>query len=124
MWPCHSRSVCALLERCFGQSFDDVRVHKSCRASATAQAVGAKAFAPGRDISFNAGRYNTESFGGRFLLGPEVAQMRVNPSSEANQQINVSQEIAVEREADQLAPNSVTGLGSNAPQRSILLGAR
>jgi hypothetical protein len=78
--------LCAPLEQSFGQGFGDVRVHNSPHASATAQAAGATAFASGRDVAFAAGRYDTRSFGRRFLLAHEmahVAQMRSNPTNGA-----------------------------------------
>ncbi len=115
-------SVRKPLEQSFGQNFSDVRVHNSLQAAATAQAAGATAFASGRDVGFAAGRYDTQSFGGRFLLGHEmahVAQMRANPMSGTNQQLNRSRDIAAETEADVMALNAVIGLGNNTPRRSM-----
>lgn len=115
-------SVRAPLERSFSQSFGDVRVHNGPRASAAAQATGATAFSSGRDVAFAAGRYDPGSFGGRFLLSHElahVAQMRSNPTKGSNKPVNRSRDVEAEREADQMALNTVIGLGNNSPQRSM-----
>jgi len=115
-------SVREPLERSFAQSFGDVRVHNGPRASAATQAAGATAFSSGRDIAFAAGRYDTRSFGGRFLLSHElahIAQMRSNPTSSTNREADRNRDPEAEHEADHMALNAVIGLGNSAPRRPI-----
>jgi hypothetical protein len=47
----------ALMERRFGRSFADVRIHAGARAGESARDVGARAYTQGRDIAFAAGEY-------------------------------------------------------------------
>ncbi len=115
-------SVRAPLEKSFGQSFADVRVHNNPQAASTVQSAGATASASGRDVAFAAGRYDTQSFGGRFLLAHEmahVAQMSSNPTGGTIQKADNSRNIEAEREADQMALNAVIGLDNNSPKKSM-----
>ena len=56
------------MERSFGRSFSDVRVHEGNAASESARAHGAEAFTQGKDITFGAGRYQPGSDAGQRLL--------------------------------------------------------
>jgi len=116
-------SVRAPFESSFGQSFSDVMVHSGPRASAATSASGASAFSSGRDITFGQERYNTDSFGGRFLLGHElahVAQMRSDSASTPPRALaSNTHDPSAEREADQMALSAVMGLGKITPQRQL-----
>ncbi|HYH79033.1 MAG TPA: DUF4157 domain-containing protein [Longimicrobium sp.] len=65
----------AAMEPRFGHSFADVRVHADGRAAESAAAVGAHAYAVGRDVVFGAGRYAPSSADGRRLIAHELAHV-------------------------------------------------
>ncbi|HYH79032.1 MAG TPA: DUF4157 domain-containing protein [Longimicrobium sp.] len=67
--------VRAAMEPRFGHSFADVRVHADGRAAESAAAVGAHAYAVGRDVVFGAGRYAPSSVDGRRLIAHELAHV-------------------------------------------------
>ncbi|HYH79031.1 MAG TPA: DUF4157 domain-containing protein [Longimicrobium sp.] len=67
--------VRAAMEPRFGHSFADVRVHADGRAAESAAAVGAHAYAVGRDVVFGAGRYAPSSRDGRRLIAHELAHV-------------------------------------------------
>src|SRR5215475_120994 len=67
------------MESRFGHDFGQVRVHADSRASDSARAVNAKAYAIGNDLVFQAGHYRPETDLGIRLLAHElthVAQQR------------------------------------------------
>jgi len=66
-------SVRTRMERGFGTSFTDVRVHTDQRAVSAAQRFDARAFAVGQDIGFGAGEYRPGSLSGDLLLAHELA---------------------------------------------------
>ena len=59
----------------YGHDFSRVRVHTDARAAASAEAVGALAYAVGRDIVFGAGRYAPASPDGQALIAHELAHV-------------------------------------------------
>ncbi len=61
------------MEPHFGHAFSRVRVHTDTRAAASAQAVGALAYAVGQDVVFAEGRYQPSDREGRRLLAHELA---------------------------------------------------
>ncbi|HYH79035.1 MAG TPA: DUF4157 domain-containing protein [Longimicrobium sp.] len=65
----------AYMEPRFGHSFAHVRVHADERAARSAAAVGAHAYAVGRDVVFGAGRYAPSSAHGRRLIAHELAHV-------------------------------------------------
>lgn len=65
----------AYFEPRFGKSFEQVRVHTDGRSAASARALGAVAYASGRDIVFDSNRYQPESASGRHLLGHELTHV-------------------------------------------------
>ncbi|HYR10131.1 MAG TPA: DUF4157 domain-containing protein [Longimicrobium sp.] len=68
-------AVRAEMEPRFGHSFADVRVHADGQAAESARAVGAHAYAVGRDVVFGAGRYAPGSAEGRRLIAHELAHV-------------------------------------------------
>ena len=56
----------------FGRSFDDVRIHTDAPAARSALSLEADAFTVGPDIYFGAGKFDTESAGGRRLIAHEL----------------------------------------------------
>jgi hypothetical protein len=61
------------LRSAFGADFGGVRVHTGEQAASLAAALGARAFALGRDLVFGAGEYAPHSSAGRRLLTHELA---------------------------------------------------
>jgi hypothetical protein len=105
-------SVRARMEPRFGHSFADVRVHADGRAAESARAVGAHAYAVGRDVVFAAGRYAPGSAEGQRLIAHELAhvvQQRGAPSSiQPKLEIGAADD-AAEREAEAAARAAVDG---------------
>ena len=60
------------MERRFGRSFGDVRIHVDGNA---ARAVDAQAYTVGRDIVFDTGQYSPETTAGRTLLAHELTHV-------------------------------------------------
>ena len=59
----------------FGHDFSHVRVHTDAAAAESARAVNALAYTVGRDIVFDAGRYDPASIAGRRLLAHELTHV-------------------------------------------------
>jgi hypothetical protein len=100
-------STRSFMEPRFGHSFADVRVHADGRAAESAAAVGARAYAVGRDVVFSAGAYAPASAAGRKLIAHELAHV-VQQSGSASTTRSPSLEIGAvdapeEREADAAA---------------------
>ena len=68
-------SIRAEMERRFGTTFDDVRVHMDPMAHAVASAMNAKALTYGSDVVFGQGRFAPGSSEGRHLLAHELAHV-------------------------------------------------
>lgn len=64
-----------LMERRFGHSFGDVRVHTDRSADAAARSIDARAYAVGRDLVFAAGEYAPGTDAGRRVLAHELAHV-------------------------------------------------
>lgn len=58
----------ATMEARFGHDFTDVRVHADQAAARSARALGARAFAQGRNVVFGRGEYAPHSTRGKELL--------------------------------------------------------
>ncbi len=63
------------MESRFGYDFSQVRIHSDKRAAESARAVGANAYASGRNLVFGAGMYEPASERGRRLLAHELAHV-------------------------------------------------
>jgi thiol-disulfide isomerase/thioredoxin len=91
------------MERGFGQDFSGVRIHTGGRAAESARAVGADAYALGRDVVFAEGKFAPATPAGRRLLAHElshVAQQR-SDSATSGEPVGVGRvDDAFEREAD------------------------
>ena len=68
-------SARAFFEPRFGQDFSSVRVHAGEQASASADAIGARAYATGQHLVFSKGEYAPHSTAGRQLLAHELAHV-------------------------------------------------
>ncbi len=65
----------AFFEPRFGYDFGRVRVHADPQAAQSARAVNALAYAVGRDVVFDAGRFAPDTPAGRSLLAHELAHV-------------------------------------------------
>ena len=63
------------MEARLGHDFSRVRVHTDARAAESARAVGALAYAVGRDVVFDSGRYAPASTAGKSVLAHELAHV-------------------------------------------------
>lgn len=105
--------VRAGMERSFGHSFRDVRIHDSPEAASIARSLGARAFAVGDDVAFAAGQYRPDTLYGRVLLAHELAhtiQQRGGGPPGPGQ----------EREAKVAAATALTGAHPSVTSRSGL----
>ena len=59
----------------FGYDLSRVRIHTDQKAAASAESVGAAAYAVGSHIVFGKGRYKPQARSGRFLLGHELTHV-------------------------------------------------
>ena len=66
------------LERGFGASFADVRIHADSEAGQLADSLGADAFTQGRDIFFGASQFRPDAPEGQTLLAHELAHVVQN----------------------------------------------
>lgn len=60
-------------EESFGQSLDDVRIHRGTDAADLSASISARAFTTGSDIFFGGGEYRPEQAAGQELIAHEVA---------------------------------------------------
>lgn len=115
----------AFMEPRFGHDFSQVRVHTDARAAESAQAVGARAYAVGRNIVFSANQYSPKTWSGRQLLAHELAhtlqQGQVQPQPGVPLHTNEPGD-AGEREAAQVAHNVLHNNGY-APSRQTPMRA-
>jgi hypothetical protein len=68
----------AFFEPRYGRNFGPVRIHTDGQAAALAQALHARAFTCGRDIFFDADRYQPGTPAGRQLLAHELAHVALH----------------------------------------------
>ena len=111
----------AMLERALGTSLDGIRVHDDGPSAAAAAAIGARAFAIGRDIHFASGTYRPGDPDGQRLIAHEVAHAvqhgtAAPPAASAGGDLELSQPgDAAEVEADRFADDFVAGRAAAAP---------
>ena len=93
------------LERTFDADFSTVRVHTDSEAGRVSRALGANAFATGRDIFFDHGAYQPDNFRGQKLLAHELTHV-VQQRGAAPSKLVLSQPgDHYEREADAISTN-------------------
>ena len=64
-----------LMEPRFGHDFSQVRIHTDERAAESARAVQAQAYAVGRDVVFDTGKYAPRTTSGQWLLAHELTHV-------------------------------------------------
>lgn len=65
----------AEMENSFGADFSDVNIHTDLDAVEMNKELGAQAFATGKDIYFNSGKYRPETSSGKHLLAHELTHV-------------------------------------------------
>ena len=110
------------MERGFGVSFGDVRLHTDSTASRLAQQYSARAFTVGNNIAFGAGQYRPSTLGGQALMAHELAH--VLQQRGAGRDEGVTQSMALESSADSAAARALLARPGEAPARSGLRLAR
>ena len=93
----------------FGSDFSDVKIHTDSQAVDLNRKVNAKAFTTGRDIYFNEGQYQPNSFAGKQLLAHELTHVK--------QQQNISPVI----QKQELGPGPRGGVSIHSPVVDELL---
>lgn len=93
----------AFMETRFGTDFTAVRIHTNTDAVRMSNALGARAFAYGRDVYFNRGEYQPTSLEGRRLLAHELTHVV--------QQGAAIQRKAIPAIAERPPPSVIQGLG-------------
>ena len=68
-------STCAEMEAHFGRDFSEVRIHTDKNAIAMNDKLKAQAFAQGKDLYFNQGKFDPTSKDGKHLLAHELAHV-------------------------------------------------
>lgn len=63
------------MERLLGEDFAEIRIHRDTEVAEAAAALGAKAYARGRDLYFGRNRYDPDSPSGRETLAHELAHV-------------------------------------------------
>ena len=64
------------MESRFGRDFSEVRVHADSKADDSARGIGARAYAAGNHIAFQAGEYAPATTEGRHLIAHELGPCR------------------------------------------------
>lgn len=94
--------VRATMEQRFGHDFSDIRVHAGPAAADAARALGAEAYTAGRDLVFDAGRYDPSSRDGQRLLAHELAHA-AHGATASERRPGIAPEDAIAEQAAQAA---------------------
>jgi hypothetical protein len=107
------------MESFFGADFSDVRIHNDSSAVQMNKSLNAQAFTHGNDIYFNAGKYDTNSRGGKHLLAHELTHtLQQNNAS-------LSNSLQLSPESDLISANTSWGnLNESALGQNLLVRAR
>jgi len=110
------------LEPALGADLGSVRLHTGAAAAASAEALGARAYTVGQDVSFGAGQYSPGSDAGRRLIAHEVAHTVQQRGADGVQRAPLEVSTpgdALEREAEAFA----SSFGSAEPHRVSAVSA-
>lgn len=108
--------VRAAMERSFGQSFSDVRVHPG---SKQAQDMGVRAYAQGNDIHFAPGAYAPETHEGKHLIAHELAHVVQQRGGAAEQPVT-----SPEAEAENAADAAAAGKPAKVSRGAVPFGTK
>ncbi len=118
-----SPSTRAFMEPRFGQDFSRVRIHTGERASQSAHAIHATAYAAGSHIAFAAGEFAPDTSRGRHLLAHELAHVVQQPDGAASRPERVAPDGTSTEHAADAAANAVVGGGSMGAPAAADAGA-
>jgi len=104
--------VRARMERGFGRSLSDVRLHTDGEAARLAGSLSARAFTVGNDIAFGAGQYRPDTLVGDLLIAHELAHTCQQAGAQEAQNGNSPE---LERDATRSAMQAVTSLHAEKP---------
>ena len=99
------------MEKSFGSSFSDVRIHEGAQA----KAVGALAYTQGSHIHFAPGQYQPDSASGQALLGHELTHVvqqragRVPAPTQTKGGVAINADPNLELEADNMGAKAARG---------------
>ncbi|MGI0485757.1 DUF4157 domain-containing protein [Pantanalinema rosaneae CENA516] len=115
------KNVQTKMEKSFGTSFSDVRVHEGPQA----KSVGALAYTQGNRIHFAPGQYNPSTPSGQALLGHElthVVQQRAGrvPIPTQSKGAPINADPALEHEADEMGAKAARGDQAHVPGASFM----
>jgi hypothetical protein len=85
-------SARAFFEPRFGRDFSNVQIHSEAQASASARAVGARAYTAGNHVVFSQGEYAPHTASGRLLLAHELAHVVQQSGADMSLQREVGDE--------------------------------
>lgn len=103
-----STGTLAEMSQAFNHDFQSVRIHTTSQAEQLSEGLQAQAFTHGKDIYFNAGKYNPETTDGKRLLAHELTHVVQQSSSESHdiQRYPVPGSLACNEVVDWLNANS------------------
>ena len=104
-----SPSTRAFMEPRFGRDFSSVRIHTGERASQSAHAIHATAYASGSHIAFASGEFAPDTSRGRHLLAHELAHVAQQPDGAASRAERVAPDGTPAEHAADAAANAVAG---------------
>lgn len=104
----------ATMEARFGQGFGDVRLHTDAQAGASALALGASAYAVGRDIVFSPGAMQPNTRDGERLLAHELAHVaasrgQADAATRSVEPAQIASPTSREEQQAERAADAVTG---------------
>jgi outer membrane protein OmpA-like peptidoglycan-associated protein len=112
------------MEAALGYDFARVRVHDGGEAAGSARALGAAAYARGRDVVFGAGRYQPGTPSGRRLIAHELAHVVQQSGGPSASAAGPPAADGLEREAEAAAAHAQgAAVPSPAPPRLSAGGA-
>jgi hypothetical protein len=97
------------MERGFGASFSDVRIHDDTRGAAAAARSSARAFAVGQDIAFGHGEYRPGTLVGDAIIAHELAHTLQQKQARGGELLTSARESALDATADRAALSVLTG---------------
>jgi hypothetical protein len=90
----------SFMESRFGTDFSNVKIHTGSYASQLSKDLNAQAFTVGNDIYFNEGKYQPESFAGKYLLAHELTHTIQQGASGLNTNSIQSKQSFIQRRED------------------------
>jgi hypothetical protein len=115
-------NVRARMERAFGGSFADVRVHDDANAATLSSSLGARAFTVATDVAFGTAEYRPGTIVGDALIAHELAHvLQQRAATDTGSAMSSTSGVqALEGEADAAAAHVLSGRLANVAPRGPL----